>query len=57
MTRQILVALWQFAGQVPKGSKNYEQIKEILIEELKAGIKTDKTANKEEIKENVRAVL
>ena len=52
MTRQILVALWQFAGQVPKGSKNYEQIKEILIEELTAGIKTDKTANKEEIKEN-----
>ena len=52
MTRQILVALWQFAGQVPKGTKNYEQIKEILIEELKSGIKTDKTANKEEIKEN-----
>lgn len=34
MTRQILVALWQFAGQVPKGSKIYEQIKAILIEEL-----------------------
>lgn len=48
MTRQILVALWQFAGQVPKGSKNYEQIKEILIEELKAGIKTDKTATEKE---------
>ena len=51
MTRQTIVALWQFAEQVPKGSKNYEQIKEILIEELKAGIKTDKTANKEEIVE------
>ena len=39
MTRQTLVALWQFAEQVPKGSKNYEQIKAILIEELTAGIK------------------
>lgn len=35
MTRQELVALWEYAETLPKGSKLYEQIKEILIEELK----------------------
>lgn len=35
MTRQELVALWKFAETLPKGSRIYEQIKEIIIEELK----------------------
>ena len=35
MNKQELKALWEYAETLPKGSKLYEQAKEILIEELK----------------------
>ena len=39
MTRQELIAFWQYAETLPKGSKLYEEAKKILIEELKSGVK------------------
>ena len=39
MTRQELIALWQYAETLPKGSKLYEEAKKILIEELSKGVK------------------
>ena len=38
MSKQELKALWEYAETLPKGSKLYEQAKQILIEELKRGI-------------------
>lgn len=38
MSKQELKALWEYAETLPKGSKLYEQAKQILIEELKKGI-------------------
>ena len=38
MSKQELKALWEYAETLPKGSKLYEQVKQILIEELKKGI-------------------
>jgi hypothetical protein len=39
MTRQEIIALWEFAEQLPKGSRLYNEVKALLIEELKGGIK------------------
>jgi hypothetical protein len=42
MTRDVLVALWQFAEYLElteKGSKLYNEVKALLIEELKGGVK------------------
>lgn len=40
MTRQELIALWQYAEYLElteKGSKLYNQVKAVLIEEMKKG--------------------
>ena len=42
MTRQEIVALWQYAEYLElteKGSELYNSVKALLIEELKGGIK------------------
>ena len=39
MNKQELKALWEYAETLPKGSKLYEQAKQILIEEIKKGAK------------------
>lgn len=42
MSRQELIALWEYAEYLEhteKGSKLYHQIKEVLIGELKGGLK------------------
>lgn len=39
MNKQELKALWEYAETLPKGSKLYEEAKQILIEEIKAGEK------------------
>ena len=39
MSRQELVALWEYAETLPKGSELYEQVKQILVEELSRGVK------------------
>ena len=39
MNQQELKALWEYAETLPKGSKLYEQAKQILIEELAKGVK------------------
>lgn len=39
MDKQELKALWEYAETLLKGSKLYEEAKQILIEELKGGIK------------------
>ena len=41
MTRQELKALWEYAETLSKGSKLYEEVKQILIKEIKAGEKKD----------------
>lgn len=41
MNKLELKALWEYAGTLPKGSKLYEEAKRILIEEIKAGEKTN----------------
>ena len=41
MTRQELIALWQYAEYLElteKGSKLYDQVKALLLEEMKKGI-------------------
>ena len=39
MNQQELKALWEYAETLPKGSKLYEQAKQILIEELSKEVK------------------
>ena len=39
MDKQELKALWEYAETLPKGSKTYEEVKQILIEELAKGVK------------------
>ena len=39
LSHQELVALWQYAETLPKGSKLYEEAKQILIEELSKEVK------------------
>ena len=39
LTHEELKALWEYAETLPKGSKLYEQAKQILIEELSKGVK------------------
>lgn len=41
MNKQELKALWEYAETLPKGSKLYEEAKQILIEEIKGGEKKD----------------
>jgi hypothetical protein len=41
MDKQELKALWEYAETLPKGSKLYEEAKQILIEKIKAGEKKD----------------
>ena len=39
MNKLELKALWEYAETLPKGSKLYEQAKQILIEEIAKGVK------------------
>lgn len=42
MTRQELIALWEFAEYlelIEKGSKSYQDIKKVLLEEITGGKK------------------
>lgn len=39
MNKQELKALWEYAETLPKGSKTYEEVKQILIKELSKEVK------------------
>ena len=39
MNKLELKALWEYAETLPKGSKLYEEAKQILIKELAKGVK------------------